>query len=217
MDFFPLKKFGTISPKRKQAVAESLYLSDSWRWWKYQKEAEEQNNIMTFFVPLLWLEHVGPFSFYWFIFLFWYSVSYLLVCLFNWGVLISIQTSVATWPLFVVCLDGTSDDSDVCLCRLEVLHRVVELLPHRCVHRPSFCSSSHHLIHLFTGRIVGAPQMISQPLSSIFPVLHCPLDLANSRPVHSLMLSSHLLPCLPCLLLPFTVPCNMVLARPDEL
>ena len=41
-------------------------------------------------------------------------------------------------------------------------------------------------------------------------------DLANSRPVHSLMLSSHLFLCLPCLLSPFTVPCKMVLARPDE-
>ena len=41
-------------------------------------------------------------------------------------------------------------------------------------------------------------------------------DLANSRPVHSLMLSSHLFLCPPCLLPPFTVPCKMVLARPDE-
>ena len=41
-------------------------------------------------------------------------------------------------------------------------------------------------------------------------------DLPNSRPVHSLMLSSNLLLCLPCLLPPFTVPCKMVLARPDE-
>ena len=52
--------------------------------------------------------------------------------------------------------------------------------------------------------------------------LHFPLfftatwDLANSRPVHSLILSSHLFLCLPCLLLPFSVPCKMVLARPDE-
>ena len=37
-------------------------------------------------------------------------------------------------------------------------------------------------------------------------------DSANSRPVHSLMLSSHLLLCLPCLL----PHCKMVLARPDE-
>ena len=37
-------------------------------------------------------------------------------------------------------------------------------------------------------------------------------DLANSRPVHSLM-SSHLFLCLPCLLSPFNVPCKMVLAR----
>ena len=41
-------------------------------------------------------------------------------------------------------------------------------------------------------------------------------DLPNSRPVHSLMLSSHLFPYLPCLLSPFTVPRKMVLARPDE-
>ena len=41
-------------------------------------------------------------------------------------------------------------------------------------------------------------------------------DLANYRPVHSLMLSSHLFLCLPCLLLPFTEPCKMALARPDE-
>ena len=41
-------------------------------------------------------------------------------------------------------------------------------------------------------------------------------DLPNSRPVQSLMLSSHLFLCLPCLLPPFTVPCKMVLARPDE-
>ena len=41
-------------------------------------------------------------------------------------------------------------------------------------------------------------------------------DLANSRPVHSLMLSSHLFFCLPCLHPPFTLRCKMVLARPDE-
>ena len=41
-------------------------------------------------------------------------------------------------------------------------------------------------------------------------------DLANSRPVHSLMLSSHLFLCLACLLPPFTVPCKMVSARHDE-
>ena len=43
-----------------------------------------------------------------------------------------------------------------------------------------------------------------------FPLLSPAIwDLANSRPVHSLMLSSHLFLCLPCLLPPFTVPCKM--------
>ena len=41
-------------------------------------------------------------------------------------------------------------------------------------------------------------------------------DLPNSRPAHSLMLSSYLFLCLPFRLPPFTVPCQMVLARPDE-
>ena len=41
-------------------------------------------------------------------------------------------------------------------------------------------------------------------------------DLANSRPVHSLMLSSHVFFCLSCRLAPLIVPCKMVLARPNE-
>ena len=38
-------------------------------------------------------------------------------------------------------------------------------------------------------------------------------DLANSGPVHSLMLSSHLFLCLACLLPSFTVPCKMVFGQ----
>ena len=41
-------------------------------------------------------------------------------------------------------------------------------------------------------------------------------DLANSGPVHFLVLSSHLFLCLPWILPPFTVPCKMVTARADE-
>ena len=72
-----------------------------------------------------------------------------------------------------------------------------------------------HLTYALTSRVVGKPQMILQPVSSIF--LSTALwDLANSRPVHSLMLPSHLFLCPPCLLPPFTVPCKMLLARSDE-
>ena len=59
--------------------------------------------------------------------------------------------------------------------------------------------------------IVGAPHMTSQPVFST-----ALWDLANSRPFHDLMLSSHLFFCLPCLLPPFIVPCKMVLARSNE-
>ena len=41
-------------------------------------------------------------------------------------------------------------------------------------------------------------------------------DLPSSRPVHSLMLSSHLFLCPPCLLPPSTVPCKMVFAGRGE-
>ena len=37
------------------------------------------------------------------------------------------------------------------------------------------------LIYSLTARVVGAPQMISQPVSSIFPVLHRPLGLGKLR------------------------------------
>ena len=72
------------------------------------------------------------------------------------------------------------------------------------------------IINHFTARVIGAPQMILQPVFSIFLFSTALWDLPNSRPVHSLMLSSHLFLCPPGLLLPFTVPCKMVLARPDE-
>ena len=63
-----------------------------------------------------------------------------------------------------------------------------------------------------TARVVGALQMISQPVSSIFPC--SPLPSGTWR-TQGLMLSSHLFLCLPCLP-PFIVPCKLVLSRPDE-
>ena len=72
------------------------------------------------------------------------------------------------------------------------------------------------LFYPLTARVVGAPQMVSQPVSSIFSFSTVLWDLPNSRPVHSLMSSSHLFHCLPCLLPPFTVPYKMVFVRPDK-
>ena len=107
--------------------------------------------------------------------------------------------------LLVVCPCGTSPKigceltgNDVLEKFLPVLHLLISPNPqpreslghHRRFHNqfPPFCS-----------------------------VLHCTLGLGESRPVHSLMLSSHLFFCVPCLPPSFTVPCKMVLlARPDE-
>ena len=79
-------------------------------------------------------------------------------------------------------------------------------------------SSPHHHHNLSLNR--KGPWGITDDFAISF--LHFPLfstalwDLPNSRPVHSLMLSSHLFLCLPCLLPPFTVFCKMVLAKLDE-
>ena len=43
------------------------------------------------------------------------------------------------------------------------------------------------------------------------------VELAKSIPVHSLILSSHLFFCLPLFLFPFTVPCRLVFAKPEDL
>ena len=42
-------------------------------------------------------------------------------------------------------------------------------------------------------------------------------ELAKSIPVHSLILSSHLFFCPPLFLFPFTVPCRIVFAKPEDL
>ena len=74
------------------------------------------------------------------------------------------------------------------------------------------------IINPLTTRVVGAPQMILQPVffSPFFPVLHCPLGLAELQacpfpdvvfpPLSLSALSSS----------PFNVPGKMVLARPNE-
>ena len=43
------------------------------------------------------------------------------------------------------------------------------------------------------------------------------VELANYIPIHSLILSSHLFFCLPLFLFPFTVPCRIVFAKPEDL
>ena len=43
------------------------------------------------------------------------------------------------------------------------------------------------------------------------------VELAKSIPVHSLILSSHRFFCLPLFLFPFTVPCRIVFAKPEDL
>ena len=43
------------------------------------------------------------------------------------------------------------------------------------------------------------------------------VELAKSIPVHSLILSTQLFFCLPLFLFPFTVPCRIVFAKPEDL
>ena len=71
------------------------------------------------------------------------------------------------------------------------------------------------IINPLTTKVVGAPQIL-RPVFSIFPVLHCPLGLAELQACPFPAVVSHLFLCPPCLLPPFTVPRKMGLARPDE-
>ena len=78
-------------------------------------------------------------------------------------------------------------------------------------------TNSLHLIYPLTARFARAPQIDFAPSFLHFSLFSTALwHFANSRPVHSLMLSSLLFLCLHCLHSPFTVPCKMVLARPDS-
>ena len=79
----------------------------------------------------------------------------------------------------------------------------------------TFSSSSHHLSLNREGCSGTTDDFANSFLH--FSLFSTALwDLPNSRPVHFLMLSSHLFFCLPCFLPPFTVHCRMVLARPDD-
>ena len=73
----------------------------------------------------------------------------------------------------------------------------------------------HHLSHTREGRW-GTTDDFATSFLKFSQFSTAFWDLPNSRPVHSLMLSSHLFLCLLCLILSFAVPCKMVLDRPDE-
>ena len=86
----------------------------------------------------------------------------------------------------------------------EVLATAEEMLDHH-----------HHLSLTREGRSGTAHDFTTSFLH--FPLFSTAFwDLANSRPLHSLLLSSLLFLYLPCLLHLFTVPCKVVLARPAE-
>ena len=102
-------------------------------------------------------------------------------------------------------------------CHLSTIYRC-NLSTYQCGLSIDQCDLSHHHHHLSLN--CKGHWGTTDDFTTSF--LHFSLfstaiwDLPNSRPVHSLMLSSHLFFCLPCLLPPRTVPCKMVLARPGE-
>ena len=86
---------------------------------------------------------------------------------------------------------------------------------------PRICPPNHHHHHHQSlnreGRWGTTDDFATSFFSPHFPLFSTALwDLANSRPVHFLMLSSHLFLCISCLLSPFIAHCKMILVRPDE-
>ena len=98
----------------------------------------------------------------------------------------------------------------------------------RCLHDRTDCALFHFiyfltfslldLTHFLTARVVLAPQMISQSVSSIFLCSQLPSGAWRTPglSIHWCCLPTFFFICLPCLLPPFTMPYKMVLARPDE-
>ena len=100
----------------------------------------------------------------------------------------------------------TGNSSLTVLYRYKKIHRVRLL---------SFMTAIFHL-HLNSEGRSGTMDDITTSFL-LFSLFSTALwDLANSRPVHSPRLSSHLFHCLPCFLHPFTMPCELVLAVPYE-
>ena len=79
-----------------------------------------------------------------------------------------------------------------------------------------YCLFHHHHHHLSLNREGrwGTTDNFAASFLHFSRFSTAPWDLAKARHVHSMLLSSNLFLCLPCLLPPFTVPCKMVLA-PD--
>ena len=103
----------------------------------------------------------------------------------------------------------------LCSIRTRVVNMLHHHHHHHCHHHHHHPYHHHHLYLNGEGRCGTTDDFATSFLH--FPLFSTILwDLPNSRPVHSRMLCSHLFLCLPCLLPPFTVPCKMVWARPDE-
>ena len=121
-----------------------------------------------------------------------------------------------------VCCSGiwSYQCEHVFICRLLIMDPeiLLELAMHENkVGEPTLFTLHHHY-HQFLNREgrLGATDNFATSFLH-FPLLSTALwDLPKSKPVHFLMLSSHLFLCLPCLHSPFTLPCKMVLARSDE-
>ena len=103
----------------------------------------------------------------------------------------------------------------LCSIRTRVINMLHHHHHHHCHHHHHHPYHHHHLYLNGEGRCGTTDDFATSFLH--FPLFSTILwDLPNSRPVHSRMLCSHLFLCLPCLLPPFTVPCKMVWARPNE-
>ena len=104
-------------------------------------------------------------------------------------------------------------------CTKHVLGRIVPLLEIFLSRKPFLLAASFLHLHLSLNRRdrFGTTDDFTTSFLHFFLFSTALWDFANSGPVISLKLSSHLFfSCLPCLLSPFTVPSKMVLARLGE-
>ena len=81
----------------------------------------------------------------------------------------------------------------------------------------SFNRKKSSLVYPITMQYFRAPQMITQQSFFTFPLFSCPGCAGKVHCCLFFILSSNVFFCLPLFLLPFTVPCRIVFAKPEDL
>ena len=87
-------------------------------------------------------------------------------------------------------------------------------------HVPALLRNRYHFFSILSHHLGGRWGTADEFATNLFYLVlfsAALVELAKFIPVHALILSSYLFFCLPLFLFPFTVPCRIVFAKPEDL